>query len=511
MDLDGVIIGDDADVYINPWADWWSLKAWREPDISLWQTDYLFYPQGANLTFHSFSHLNTLVSLGLRGLFGVLPAYNLTIVLNIALSGIAMFHLGRYLTGSDFAGILAGVVFAFNSHAQYQSAHPVLVSIWCFPWLTVCFMRAVRENSIKWAFAAALVVFMGTLASTILLVLMGMWIVFLVLFMFLSSQWPKPTWRLLISFGLACTLLNLGLLYPLLSEAFFKGDSSFLMVPEESIRMDIITILIPHWYFWHVRGLYIGILPFYLGMLAFSGRRRESRLWWLLLIISFLFAIGPKPEILGYQIDVTLPWTLAVIPLLRNTYRVGVLLSLALAMLAAYGWVVFKERLPHSKGRPVAALLVLAAVYIDYTAALFPSTPIHVSKFYTEFLDEAPDDVILAVLPNGRQEGKRHLYYQTIHERKITGGVVSRADDIVLSFIRGNELLRAADADLDSVEIPEDVMTPLSALAERGITYLVLDKELMDVEPWRAVIPMMPLFEDRWVLVYSTTPGRVSG
>ncbi len=60
--LNGVIVGDDNDVYINPWVDWWTYKAITDPDISLWQSDMMYYPIGADLTFHSFSHLNTAVS-----------------------------------------------------------------------------------------------------------------------------------------------------------------------------------------------------------------------------------------------------------------------------------------------------------------------------------------------------------------------------------------------------------------------------------------------------------------
>ncbi|MFZ0546244.1 MAG: hypothetical protein WAM60_12435, partial [Candidatus Promineifilaceae bacterium] len=122
--LNSVIIGDDNDVYINPWDDWWTAKAISDPDISLWKTDYLFYPKGANLVYHSFSHLNTLVSLGLRPFLGTFPAYNITMLINLVLNGFSMFQLARYLTKSTIAALLAGIVFAFNSQVIYQICHP---------------------------------------------------------------------------------------------------------------------------------------------------------------------------------------------------------------------------------------------------------------------------------------------------------------------------------------------------------------------------------------------------
>ncbi|HEX6384418.1 MAG TPA: hypothetical protein VF177_07090, partial [Anaerolineae bacterium] len=171
VDLNTVLIGDDPDVYINPWADWWTLEALKDPKIGLWQTGHLFYPYGANLAYHSFSHLNTLISLALRALVGVTAGFNLAILLNYALNGLSMFQLARYVTHSITAALLAGFVFAFNSHDQYQSAHPVLISIWCFPWLTLYLMRAVRENQIRWAVVAAVFVFLGAFSSTVLLIM----------------------------------------------------------------------------------------------------------------------------------------------------------------------------------------------------------------------------------------------------------------------------------------------------------------------------------------------------
>jgi hypothetical protein len=135
--LNGVIIGDDNDVYINPWADWWTYKALTDPEISFWQSDMMYYPIGADLTFHSFSHLNTAVSLGLRPLLGTLPAYNITVLMNYVLAGLSMFQLAKYQTKSTTAAILAGIIFAFNSQNLYQSTHTDFVSVWCFPWITL--------------------------------------------------------------------------------------------------------------------------------------------------------------------------------------------------------------------------------------------------------------------------------------------------------------------------------------------------------------------------------------
>ncbi len=505
-DLNGVIIGDDNDTYINPWADWWTYRAITDPETSLWHTNMMYYPVGAELTYHSFSHLNTLVSLALRPLLGKLPAYNVTILLNFVLAGLSMFHLGRYVTSSSGAGVLAGIVFAFNSQNLYQSAHPVLVSIWCIPWMSLYFIRAVRENNLKLAMLASLMVFFGAATSTLLLVLMVFWLSILVFYMFLATDFPKPQLRVLLTFSGLSGLFILPLIWPLLVAAFAANNSNFIIDPNASIRTDIFSIFVPHWYIWMKRGMYLGIVPFYLAMVAFGHQRKAARLWFILLLIAFLFAIGPVPEIAGYSLQITLPWTLPVAAVLRQLHRMMILFSMGWAMIVAYGWLGFRDLL-NKKGTItwLICLMVGLAIFFDFTAVPFPLRPNRVSTFYTEYLKGIPDDIALAIIPTGRQEDKRNIYYQTFHEHPITNGVISRAGEDVFRFIKKNPLLRAGAVDLEPVPLPENPQAALTELAEANIGYLIIDKTLTkDEEVWREYLPIMPVFEDEFLLVYST-------
>ncbi len=504
--LDTVIIGDDPDVYINPWADWWTLKAWQDPNTTLWETDYLFVPRGASLAFHSFSHLNTLVSLLLRPLFGTLPAYNITILLNVILTGVAMYQLAQYLTKSIPAGLLAGIVFAFNSHNLYQTAHPVLISIWCFPWVTLYFMRAVRENRIGLGGAAAVFVLLGAATSTLLVILLAMWMITLILYMFIASEWPHPSWRLLLVFGGLSTLFVLPFVLPLLREAIFNQNSSFITVPTESISTNLVAFITPHWLYWPSRGVYLGFFCLYLVFLAYGYQRQQARLWFWLMLIAALFMIGPKPQIIEYELPITLPWSLWIAPFLRNMYRISILFTLGLGMVAAYGWLGMSSQLKTPKIKTIALLIMLVAIYAEYAASTTRATPVPVSPFYSEYLPQVSEEIALAALPTGRQEDKQFLYYQTIHEHKLVGGVISRASIDTFDFIYSNPLLRAGTVGLEPVPIPDDVTPSLNDLAAANVGYLVLDKTLFkeEIEHWRSRIPFEPLYEDGLLLVYAT-------
>ncbi len=500
--LDAVIIGRDVDIHINLWVDWWTQKALSDSEISLWHTDYMFHPYGAKLIFHSFSHFNTGLSLLLKPLLGTLPAYNMAILLNYVMAGLAMFQLAYYLTKSTIASLLAGVVFAFNSHNQYQSAHPDLVSVWCLPWLTLSFFHAVEKNSIKWAVVTAVIVALGTFASILFLSFMGLWMVLLIAYMFLSSEFPRPPWRILFIVAGLSALFVLPMIYPQLQDIFLNRNTTFSQDPRISIITDAISIFVPHWQVWVTRSMYVGIVVFALVIFAVRYKGRQSRLWLLLAITAYLFAIGPYPLVAGQRLDIVLPWTFLITPIIRNPYRMMILFSMGIALLVAYGWTALEAVIESRRVRQIAAVITLFFVYLDYTAVPFPNTPATISPFYTDFLQAMPDDMALATVPYGRQGDKSYLYYQTIHGHPITGGHISRADEPT-KLIENNDILRAGMVSMEPVPLPDDWETPLQELADAGIGYLVLDKILLaEIEAWQVQIPLDPVYEDNFVAVY---------
>lgn len=513
--LDRVIVGDDNDIYINLWADWWTAKALQDPDLTIWASPYLFYPQGANLVFHSFSHLNTAVSLALRPLVGVLPAYNITILLNFVLIGLSMFQLARYLTGSTEAGIIAGLVFTFNSQTVYQSSHPVLLSMWCLPWLTLFLFRAVREKRPFFAAVASGFVVLGGAASTIMVILMGLWSAGLLLYFVWTGKIrlrDRRDWGLLSLYGVVSGggvgLIN----HRLLTEAITTANDSFVTDPRDSILTDMGSIFVPHWLEWWERGLWLGIIPTVLALvlLVRLGRHREGIVWLVLTVVAYLFAIAPYPTWLGTPLDITLPWSIPVARLLRNMYRMMILFGFGWSMLAAYGWVALSRRLPLAAGRlPWVAVLLSAGVFIDFTAPVFPHRPAAVPDFYRTVLPELTQDGGVAILPTGRQSDKFYMYYQTIHEQPMTGGVISRATDTRRALAEIPLLAYAVENDSRVDFSRPDVTHQLGQLAALGVELLIIDKGQANdglVAQWRDWLSFRPLYEDDAVVVYDTAP-----
>ena len=158
------LAGDDVDVWINPWATWWTKKVLKE-GLDFYHTEYLFYPQGTSLIFHSFSHVNTAIALLLEPLIGVVAAQNTTILLAYMLSGFSMYLLVQDLFQSRFAALVSGIVFAFSPYHIDQILHPVIISTQWIPLFLLFFIRLLTGGDNGDAIAAAIFLLLTALTS----------------------------------------------------------------------------------------------------------------------------------------------------------------------------------------------------------------------------------------------------------------------------------------------------------------------------------------------------------
>src|SRR5258708_17168124 len=76
--------------------------------------------------------------------------HNLLLLGAIAVSGVSMFALARYLTGSRGAGVLAGIVFAF---APYRVEHVMHMELQWAMWMPLAFLALHRTfDTGKWKY-----------------------------------------------------------------------------------------------------------------------------------------------------------------------------------------------------------------------------------------------------------------------------------------------------------------------------------------------------------------------
>src|SRR5687768_13243692 len=115
------IAWDLGDPMLVAWVMGWvndSLLAVTRGDASrflaLWDAP-IFYPEPLTLAYSEHMLPQALLVLPVHALTGnVILCYNLALLSTFVLSALGMFLLGRELTGSALAGLLAGAIFGFT-------------------------------------------------------------------------------------------------------------------------------------------------------------------------------------------------------------------------------------------------------------------------------------------------------------------------------------------------------------------------------------------------------------
>jgi hypothetical protein len=141
-----------GDPFINIWIldwDWWA--TFHQP-LSLFQAN-TFYPAKLPLAYSENLYGIAVVLFPFR-LLGVGPiaAYNLAMLLGYAFSGFGAYVLGRYLTSSWWAGVAAGIFYAFVPFRITHASHVQHVWAGWLPLLIVALLHYAKRPT--WGRAA---------------------------------------------------------------------------------------------------------------------------------------------------------------------------------------------------------------------------------------------------------------------------------------------------------------------------------------------------------------------
>ena len=147
---------DPGDPILNTWILWWNTQA--VPFTDAWWNPPVFYPMPG--AFALSEHLAGIaVFTTPLQLAGVTPlgAYNVALILSAWLSGYFAFLLGRRVTGSIFAGLIAGLAFGFAPYRASHLSHLQVVTSQWMPLALFAMHAFLEEGRRRWliVFAAA--------------------------------------------------------------------------------------------------------------------------------------------------------------------------------------------------------------------------------------------------------------------------------------------------------------------------------------------------------------------
>jgi 4-amino-4-deoxy-L-arabinose transferase-like glycosyltransferase len=272
------------------------------------------------------------------------------------------------------------------------------------------------------------------------------------------------------------------------------------------------------WEGWHENIFYLGIVTLVLSAVSVwrLRRRRDVQFWGLVAMCGIILALGPVLKVGGAPVSfrvaggirhVPLPYAiLQALPFYdwgRTPGRIVEMTMLALAVLSAGGTtVLFGDT--QSRYRSLLVLGVVAAILIDTLFVWpWPVGDARVPRFYRQISQERGQYAILD-LPIWEYRCEQYqLYYATVHERPIVGGLVTR---------------REAERSMQKLEqLVQPTGQPRTAAAFRamGIRYVVLHKLCLpedDLEEKSELLTSSlgaEVYDDEWIRAFQV-PGDPS-
>jgi hypothetical protein len=155
---------DNADTELNEWIMAWVAHQLPRDPLHLFEGN-IFYPAHDALAFSEPLIVPALIGapLAWSGASPVL-VYNLVLILGFALTAFACYLAVERWSGSAAAGLLAGSVFAFNSHTLHRLPHIQGIHLYGLPIALLAADRVVRDGS--WRAAVLLAAALAVMAYT---------------------------------------------------------------------------------------------------------------------------------------------------------------------------------------------------------------------------------------------------------------------------------------------------------------------------------------------------------
>ncbi len=505
------------DEYTFVWNNWWFRYSLFDLGQSPLYSTHTFYPLGISLVLYTYNLFNAVVSLPLQPYLSLPAISNLLFLFSTVFSGYGAFLLvrklildrnvaardshRRSLKGSSalalacLAAFLSGLIYAFGSYRLVYAAigHYDMWSTTWIPFYALFLTRTIREPNRRNAIMAGLFLVLAMLCEMIFGVFLGLLTVIVLAFVLgsrarrkVAGGLPALLGRLLL-LALVVVLLYAPLLVPVLRE-MFGGYELAGWGDAEKLSVDLAGLVTPtalhplggDWTdtlrqtregtarFRDVNTVFLGWAGLALAMIGAVRCRRRLAAWITSAVVFTLFCLGPLLQINGrslfdldgLQVNVPLPFILLhyvpVVKANRVPNRFGVVLMLALAVLAGFGAYWLLRRVAGRRNRmpnwqiAICWLPLAALILFEHWSVPIPLTDARIPAVYEQIASD-PDDFSILQLPLGWRnsfgvqgaESTQTQYYQTFHHKRLLSGNISRNPPYKFDYFRQVPILES--------------------------------------------------------------------
>lgn len=474
----------NTDGWQNMWNLWWMRFALLDLHTNPFFSDYIYYPNGVSLLFHTYAPLNGALALPFTVALGPLITTNLVIISSFVFTGMAAYALARGLGLGAFEAWLAGAVYTFCNPARWHylggGQADQLMMQW-MPLYILCLVKVTSKEYVgdpaappapparlpwKWLLGAALFYAFNGLTNWQFFVYMSVFSLLYGIYLMFRGHGRKERLsairNLAIIAGGAALILS-PLLYTTISEALHPAYS-ITPPPGETIdhSFDLTTYFTPNksnpiWGDWaaeqnfpgnqygSVHGVSnAGYLPMLLAVvgLVFYGRKMYQ--WAIFGLVFAVLSLGPILHFNGADsfgpngIEIPMPYQLLQkIPFFnisRDPARFSLTAFLCLGLLAGFGWRALRQRFtfvsaPGRTGYAAMAMaMVLAAIITvgEFSTITYPITTQPIPQFFYTLRQDPQTYALVEVPIIDKDYAEYTEALISIHHKQIMGGQTAR-------------------------------------------------------------------------------------
>ena len=384
--------GDLGDPLFTSWVLGWDADRLRHGLSGLWDAPILYPSRNTLALSEHMTGIAIFVAPVIWATGNPILAYDIAFFLTFVLAGAGMYLLGRELTGRRDAAFLAGLAFAF---APMRALHLSHLQVLAWGWMPIALWGlhrffARRSTSALAVFAAAFTI--EALSNGYFLYYLALASAFVVIYELASrpaSRADRVRALAALAAASAIILVFVGAValaylsvrhqygFRRSSEdwAMFSADvRSYVSVPS-TVRLWSGLL---HGDVFPERQLFPGLVTSICAAAALwpgRARRGTAILYGALATTAFVLSLGPEPSAWSHRLLPSGPyaWLVRIVPGmdgLRVPARLGVVVLMALSVLAAIGATRLLARLPRRRRLATVAALGAAIVAEGWAAPL---------------------------------------------------------------------------------------------------------------------------------------------
>ncbi|TRZ96081.1 hypothetical protein D4R78_02100 [bacterium] len=439
--------------YAALWNFWWIKYAWVK-GLSSHDYSTLAVPFGINYLEFSIYPVWEFINKWLSIFTSNFITYNLEVLLSFMLAGICMYSLAHFLTKSRMCGILSGVIYAFCPyHFARAWQHLGLAQIQWMPLYLLSLLILIKKRNLKNAFIAALCFYLVFAFEFHYAYFMFITTIVLII-------WMKNKLSTIKSFTVVAAIILVTVSPVIFAiakntanviSAGVKAEYGFVRPFNDLFTQSArpLSYFLPasfhpvfgkfteHFIGSSLYGesltehtLYLGWIPLILAFIAFKRRKSWDspylRFFIVLAIVAWFFSQPPWWQIGPIKIYMPSFFMYKILPMFRAYCRFGIVLMLAVAVLAGFGMKFILVRFKSFKTHIFLTCLLSGLVLFEFWNYP-PYKVVDLSKTPAAYvwLKNQPGDWAIAEYPlDTKGANVMYMFYQTRHEKKIINGTV---------------------------------------------------------------------------------------